>query len=67
MPIPAPDPKQVALQAEDWIEYRSGFATLDPQGLVPQGAADRLDAHARELAAPVFILQATTGMLLAMT
>src|ERR687886_776291 len=28
MPIPAPDPKQVALQAEDWIEYRTGFATL---------------------------------------
>lgn len=28
MPIPAPDPKQAVLLAEDWIEYRTGFPTL---------------------------------------
>ena len=28
LPIPTPDPKQVVLQTEDWIEYRTGFPTL---------------------------------------
>jgi len=29
LPIPAPpDPKQMILGAEDWVEYRTGFPTL---------------------------------------
>jgi len=67
MPIPAPDPKQVALQAEDWIEYRTGFATLIRKFLFrkvpPTGWMHTLGSSLLT----VFILQATTGMLLAMT
>jgi menaquinol-cytochrome c reductase cytochrome b subunit len=67
MPIPAPDPKQVALQAEDWIEYRTGFATLLRKFLFrkvpPTGWMHTLGSSLLT----VFILQAVTGSLLAMT
>lgn len=67
MPIPAPDPKQLVLQTEDWIEYRTGFATLVRKFLFrkvpPTGWMHTLGSSLLT----VFILQATTGMLLAMT
>ncbi len=67
MPIPAPDPKQLALQSEDWIEYRTGFPTLVRKFLFrkvpPTGWMHTLGSSLLT----VFILQATTGMLLAMT
>ena len=67
MPIPAPDPKQIALQSEDWIEYRTGFPTLIRKFLFrkvpPTGWFHTLGSSLLT----VFILQATTGMLLAMT
>ena len=67
MPIPAPDPKQVALETEDWIEYRTGFPTLVRKFLFrkvpPTGWFHTLGSSLLT----VFILQAVTGSLLAMT
>jgi menaquinol-cytochrome c reductase cytochrome b subunit len=67
MPIPAPDPKQVVLQTEDWIEYRTGFATLVRKFLFrkvpPTGWFHTLGSSLLT----VFIIQAVTGSLLAMT
>jgi menaquinol-cytochrome c reductase cytochrome b subunit len=66
MPIPAPDPKQVVLQTEDWIEYRTGFATLVRKFLFrnvpPTGWFHTLGSSLLT----VFIIQAVTGALLAM-
>ena len=67
MPIPKPDAKQLTLEAEDWVEYRTGFATLIKKFLFrkvpPTGWYHTLGSSLLT----VFILQATTGMLLAMT
>jgi menaquinol-cytochrome c reductase cytochrome b subunit len=67
MPIPAPDPKQVVLQSEEWIEYRTGFPTLVRKFLFrkvpPTGWFHTLGSSLLT----VFIIQAVTGSLLAMT
>src|SRR4249920_471920 len=67
MPIPVPDAKQMVLQTEDWIEYRSGFPTLVRKFLFrkvpPTGWFHTLGSSLLT----VFIIQAVTGSLLAMT
>jgi ubiquinol-cytochrome c reductase cytochrome b subunit len=67
LPIPTPDPKQVVLQTEDWIEYRTGFPTLVRKFLFrkvpPTGWFHTLGSSLLT----VFIIQAVTGSLLAMT
>src|SRR3954463_78711 len=67
MPIPKPDAKQLTLQTEDWVEYRTGFPTLIksfPFRKVPPTGWDHTLGSSLLTG---FILQATTGMLLAMT
>src|SRR6476619_4839395 len=68
LPIPPPpSPKQMVLATEDWVEYRTGFPTLVRRFLFrnvpPTGWFHTLGSSLLT----VFILQATTGMLLAMT
>ena len=67
MPIPVPDAKQLVLQTEDWIEYRSGFPTLVRKFLFrkvpPTGWFHTLGSSLLT----VFIIQALTGSLLAMS
>ena len=68
IPIPPPpSPKQMVLATEDWVEYRTGFPTLVRKFLFrkvpPTGWFHTLGSSLLT----VFILQATTGMLLAMT
>ena len=68
MPIPVPDTKQIVLQTEDWIEYRSGLPDPRPQVPLPQGAADWAGSiRSAARCSTVFIIQAVTGSLLAMT
>ena len=68
LPIPPPpSPKQMVLATEDWVEYRTGFPTLVRKFLFrkvpPTGWFHTLGSSLLT----VFILQATTGALLAMT
>jgi len=68
IPIPPPpSPKQMVLATEDWVEYRTGFPTLVRKFLFrkvpPTGWFHTLGSSLLT----VFILQATTGALLAMT
>ncbi len=70
MPLPAPpkpDPKRMVLASEDWVEYRTGFPTLLRKFLFrkvpPTGWYHTLGSSLLT----VFILQATTGILLAMS
>jgi quinol-cytochrome oxidoreductase complex cytochrome b subunit len=68
IPIPPPpSPKQMVLATEDWVEYRTGFPTLVRKFLFrkvpPTGWFHTLGSSLLT----VFIIQATTGALLAMT
>ena len=67
MPIPTPDTRQIVLQSEDWIEYRTGYPTLVRKFLFrkvpPTGWFHTLGSSLLT----VFIMQAVTGSLLAMT
>ena len=67
MPIPVPDGKQLVLQTEDWVEYRTGFPTLVRKFLFrnvpPTGWFHTLGSSLLT----VFIIQAVTGALLAMS
>src|SRR5262249_50694798 len=70
MPIPVPpppSPTRIAVATEDWIEYRPGFATLTRKFLFrkvpPTGWYHTLGSSLLT----VFIMQAITGTLLAMS
>jgi quinol-cytochrome oxidoreductase complex cytochrome b subunit len=67
MPVPKPDPAQVLLQGEEWIEYRTGFPTLVRAFLFRKVPATGWWHTLGSSLLTVFILQATTGMLLAMS
>ena len=67
MPIPAPDPKQALLVAEDWVEYRTGFPTLVRKFLFRKVPSTGWFHTLGSSLLTVFILQAVTGSLLAMS
>ena len=70
MPLPAPpipDPKRAVLATEDWIEYRTGYPTLVRKFLFRKVPHTGWFHTLGSSLLTVFILQATTGILLAMS
>jgi menaquinol-cytochrome c reductase cytochrome b subunit len=62
---PRPDPKRMMLEAEDWVEYRTGFPTLMRKFLFRRVPPTAWFHTLGSSLLTVFILQAVTGSLLA--
>ena len=70
MPLPVPpipEPKRAVLATEDWIEYRTGYPTLVRKFLFRKVPHTGWFHTLGSSLLTVFILQATTGILLAMS
>src|SRR6185503_7300635 len=68
LPIPPiPEPKRAVLATEDWVEYRTGYPTLVRKFLFRKVPHTGWFHTLGSSLLTVFILQATTGILLAMS